>query len=202
MSRPVDNARPGTSVNVLKKVRTSGGWRLCPVVREANGRLRDRVRISGRTEVHTEGVYYIEWREDGRRLRVAIPNPAEVLERARLKSLELDARKAGAALDLVRAEEPTRPSPLSDCAENGAALTAIPRNTTAERLLLSGIEADIKERVDAVLRARLSTIGVPEEGEYALPSLPEPKMLAAPVAEENQKQNHSEAAPNPATPNG
>ena len=141
MSRPVDNARPGTSVNVLKKVRTIGGWRLCPVVREANGRLRDRVRVSGRTEIHTEGVYYLEWRADGRRLREAIPNSAEVLERARLKSLELEARKAGAELDLVRAEEPTRPSLLSDCAENGAAVMATPRNTTAERLLLSPTSA-------------------------------------------------------------
>jgi len=75
-------ARRGTQVNVLKKVRTSHGWRLCPVVRETNGRLRDRVRIGGRVEVHTEGVYYLEWREDGRRLRAAIPNAAEVLERA------------------------------------------------------------------------------------------------------------------------
>jgi len=31
------------------------GWKLCPVVREANGRLRDRVRVDGRTEVHGEG---------------------------------------------------------------------------------------------------------------------------------------------------
>jgi hypothetical protein len=97
MPRPVDNARPGACVNVLKKVRTNGGWKLCPVVREANGRLRDRVRVDGRTEVYGEGVYYLEWREDGRRRREAIPNPAEVLERARLKSLELEARRAGAA---------------------------------------------------------------------------------------------------------
>jgi hypothetical protein len=156
MPRPVDNARPGTSVNVLKKVRTSGGWRLCPVVREANGRLRDRVRVSGRTEIHTEGVYYLDWRQDGRRLREAIPNSAEVIERAHLKSLELEARKAGAELDLVRAEEPHRASLQPECAENGAAVMATPRNTTAERLLLSGIEAYIKERVDAVLRARLA----------------------------------------------
>ena len=98
MSRQVDNDRLGACVNVLKKVRTNGGWKLCPVVREANGRLRDRVRVNGRTEVHSEGVYYLEWREAGRRLREAVPNHAEVLERARLKSLELEARRAGAAL--------------------------------------------------------------------------------------------------------
>ena len=51
--------------NILKKVRISQGWRLCPVVRETNGRLRDRVRVGGRVEVHAEGVYYLEWREGG-----------------------------------------------------------------------------------------------------------------------------------------
>jgi len=58
MPRPVDNARPGAYVNVLKKVRTNGGWKLCPVVRESNGRLRDRVGVNGRTEVHSEGERY------------------------------------------------------------------------------------------------------------------------------------------------
>jgi hypothetical protein len=95
MARQVANARPGACVNVLKKVRTKEGWRLSPVVRESNGRLGDRVRVNGHTEVHSEGVCYLEWREDGRRLREAIPNRAEELERARLKSLELEARKAG-----------------------------------------------------------------------------------------------------------
>jgi transposase len=116
MPRQVDNARPGACVNVLKKVRTKGGWKLCPVVRESNGCLRDRVRVNGRTEVHSEGVYYLEWREDGRRLREAIPNHAEVLERARLKSLELEARRAGVVLDVIRTPEAPRsyPSEVTD----------------------------------------------------------------------------------------
>ncbi len=100
--RRVDSSRRGVQVNVLKKVRTSQGWRLCPVVREANGRLRDRARVGGRIEVHAEGVCYLEWREEGRRLRAAIPNAAEVLERARLKSLELEARQTGIALNALR----------------------------------------------------------------------------------------------------
>jgi hypothetical protein len=50
------------------------------------------VHVNGRTEVHSEGVCYLEWREDGRRLREAIPNHAEVLERARLKLIKLDAQ--------------------------------------------------------------------------------------------------------------
>ncbi|MGH9604832.1 MAG: tyrosine-type recombinase/integrase [Terracidiphilus sp.] len=202
MPRTVDSARPGACVNVLKKVRTSGGWKLCPVVRESNGRLRDRVRVDGRTEVHGEGVYYIEWREDGRRRREAIPNPAEVLERARLKSLELEARKAGVSLDLVRDAEPRRSSLPSDGAEIAAVIVATLRpNASAERLLLNGIEAYIKERVDAVLRARLSAVDA-TGSESGLAFLPEPRMLAAPVVKENQDQSRIEEARGQAQPNG
>lgn len=49
-----------TKVNVLKKVKVDGKWKLCPVVVEPNGKLKDRVQVNGRTEVHSEGVYYIE----------------------------------------------------------------------------------------------------------------------------------------------
>jgi hypothetical protein len=161
MPRPVDNARPGACVNVLKKVRTNGGWKLCSVVREANGRLRDRVRVNGRTEVHSEGVYYLEWREDSRRLREAIRNHAEVLERARLKSLELEARRAGATLDTFRASEPPRSSLSANRVENGAVvIAALPPTTNAERLLLTGIDAYIRERVDAAVPARVAAMGL------------------------------------------
>jgi hypothetical protein len=90
----VDNARPGTSVNVLKKVRTKWGLETLPGgARRQWPPPRPGVGL-GTNGGHTEGVYYLEWREDGRHLREAIPNPAEVLERARLKSLKLEARKA------------------------------------------------------------------------------------------------------------
>ena len=84
-----------TRINVLKKVKINGQWKLCSVVTEASGRLKDRVRVNGRTEVHPEGMYFIEWRENNQRRRQAIPNRNGVLEHARLKALELDARKAG-----------------------------------------------------------------------------------------------------------
>jgi hypothetical protein len=154
MPRTVDNARTGARVNVLKKVKTSTGWRLCPVVHEANGRLRDRVRVNGDIQIHPEGVYYIEWRKDGRRLREAIPNPAAVLERARLKSLELEAGRAGVSLDMIRASEPHRSSPSPHIAESSVAMVAAPPpDTNAEHLLLTGIEAYVRERVDVALRA-------------------------------------------------
>ena len=109
MPHRVDNTFSKACVNVLKKVNVNGTWKLCPIVRESNGRLKDRVRVRGRIEVHSEGVYYIEWREAGRRRREAIPNRAEVLERARLKSLELEARKSGVELDTVRSLEASKP---------------------------------------------------------------------------------------------
>ena len=54
-------------VNLIKKIKTASGWRFAPVIPEANGRLKDRVRINGQIEVHPEGAYYIEWRVGGRR---------------------------------------------------------------------------------------------------------------------------------------
>jgi hypothetical protein len=50
-------------LNLIKKIKVGGAWRFAPVVPEANGRLKDKVRINGTVEVHTEGSYYIEWRE-------------------------------------------------------------------------------------------------------------------------------------------
>src|SRR5258708_38653956 len=67
-------------VNLIKKIKTANGWRFAPVVPEANGRLKDRVRINGKLEVHPEGAYYIEWRggrRPGRR-----PPPARARARA------------------------------------------------------------------------------------------------------------------------
>ena len=34
-----------TKVNVLKKVKVDGQWKLCPVIAEAGGKLKDRVQV-------------------------------------------------------------------------------------------------------------------------------------------------------------
>ena len=198
MLRPVDSARRGAQVNVLKKVRTSKGWQLCPIVREANGRLRDRVRVGGRIEIHAEGVYYLEWREGGRRQREAIPNHAEVLERARLKSLELEARKTGITLDSFRVLAHSQPSVPAVRAENdGGNCLDIPSDSDAGHLLLTGIEAYIREKVDLLLRARLATV-ITLEDKSALPTLQEPKLLAAPPRQNYPHRSRREEASEPA----
>jgi len=81
-------------VNILKKVKVGKNWNLHPAVVEPNGKLRDKVRVRGKVEVHPEGFYYIEWWQDGRK-REQIKDRVEVLDRARRKALELQANRAG-----------------------------------------------------------------------------------------------------------
>src|SRR5580700_768542 len=83
-----------TRVNILKKVKVGKNWNLYPAVVEPNGKLRDRVRVRGKVELHPEGYYYIEWWQDGRK-REQIKDRAEVVDLARRKALELEANRAG-----------------------------------------------------------------------------------------------------------
>lgn len=51
-------------VNLTKRIQTTAGWRYCPVVLSANGRVKaDVVMVNGKEERHPEGAYYLEWRE-------------------------------------------------------------------------------------------------------------------------------------------
>jgi integrase len=91
-------------VNLIKKIKTADGWRFASVVPEANGRLKDRVRINGQIEVHPEGAYYIEWRvggRSGRRYRTAVARD-EAIDQARRKAIELRAIRDG----LIAGPEP------------------------------------------------------------------------------------------------
>ena len=100
-------------VNLIKKIKVENAWRFAPVVHEANGRLKDRVRVSGQVEVHSEGAYYIEWRERGRRKREATTRE-DAIGAARRKAVELRAIRDGliAAPELERAA-PTK-TPIGD----------------------------------------------------------------------------------------
>ena len=91
-------------VNLIKKIKTPSGWRFASVIPEANGRLKDRVRINGQIEVHPEGAYYIEWRvggRSGRRYRTAVAKE-DAIDQARRKAIELRAIRDG----LIAGPEP------------------------------------------------------------------------------------------------
>ena len=88
-------------VNLIKKIKIGKEWRFAPVVPEANGRLKDKVRVNGQVEVHIEGSYFIEWWVSGRRFREATTRE-DAIECARHKTVELRAIRAG----LIASPEP------------------------------------------------------------------------------------------------
>jgi len=84
-------------VNLTKRIQTSRGLRYCPVVLSANGRVKpDFVRVNGKPERHPEGAYYLEWRENGRRVRLSVgKDPQDAAARRLRKESELQAVNNG-----------------------------------------------------------------------------------------------------------
>jgi len=84
-------------VNLTKRIKTQDGLRYCPVVESGNGRAKpDYVVVDGKQERHAEGAYYLEWREDGRRMRLSVGKHAGEAMTLRLrKEAELNARNHG-----------------------------------------------------------------------------------------------------------
>jgi integrase/recombinase XerD len=87
-------------VNLTKRVITSRGMRYCPVVMSANGRVKpDLVVVNGQPERHPEGAYYLEWRENGRRVRLSVGKDAQdAAARQQRKQAELNAINNGVAV--------------------------------------------------------------------------------------------------------
>src|ERR1700687_302538 len=87
-------------VNLTKLVKTSKGPRYCTVVWATNGRIRpDVVMVNRQPERHTEGAYYLEWREGPKRVRLSVGKDAVDAEnRRKRKAAELNAVNEGAAL--------------------------------------------------------------------------------------------------------
>lgn len=140
-----------TRVNVVKKVKVDGQWKFCPVIIESSGKLKDRVRTNGNTEVHPEGVYYIEWRESGHRRRQAVPNRNEVLEQARLKAWELETAKAGTPTSFARTPAPQPDLPAAVNAD---------KITRAAGTILQGIETYLQGVIGAAVQSQLAALGV------------------------------------------
>lgn len=94
MPKPQRNGY-ASRVNILKYIKVADKWRFAPAQTSNNKLKMDWVLIDGKPERHSEGTYYIEWYESGRRCRQSVKDSAEVLEQARRKVIELDAGKAG-----------------------------------------------------------------------------------------------------------
>jgi integrase len=87
-------------VNLTKRVQTSKGLRYCPAVLASNGRVKpDVVLVNGAPERHQEGAYYLEWRENGRRVRLSVgKDAADASARRQRKEAELNAFNNGVAV--------------------------------------------------------------------------------------------------------
>ena len=87
-------------VNLTKRIQTPHGWRYCRVVLSANGRVKpDLVVVNGKQECHTEGAYYLEWREGAKRVRLSVgKDPADASARRQRKEAELNAVNNGVAV--------------------------------------------------------------------------------------------------------
>jgi integrase len=90
----------GYSVNLTKRVQTANGMRYCPVAESANGRVKpDVVVLNGREERHSEGAYYLEWREDNKRVRLSVgKDAADAGARRQRKEAELNALNSGVSV--------------------------------------------------------------------------------------------------------
>jgi integrase/recombinase XerD len=87
-------------VNLTKRVQTPKGMRYCPVVLSPNGRVKpDLVLLNGKPEKHPEGAYYLEWREQGKRVRLSVGKDAQdAAARRQRKEAELNALNNGVSV--------------------------------------------------------------------------------------------------------
>jgi hypothetical protein len=87
-STPCSSEGTVAHVNLLKQFKTGKGWVLKSIPRKSNGQ-RDWSALP-------DGSYFIEWREEGRRMRLpAGRTVAQALEAQRIKLAELAATEVG-----------------------------------------------------------------------------------------------------------
>ena len=96
-------------VILLKQVKHNDRWIPAPALFDSKGRVRrDHIRVHGRDEVHPEGGYFIEWREQGKRVKQAAgPDAFIAAELARRKQAELSAVRDG----IILAQPEPEPAP-------------------------------------------------------------------------------------------
>jgi integrase/recombinase XerD len=84
-------------VNLTKYIQTIAGPRYCPAVISPSGRIKqDVVRVNGKKDRHPEGAYYLDWRRNGKRVRLSVgKNAVDAQTQCQRKTFELNAVAAG-----------------------------------------------------------------------------------------------------------
>ena len=92
-----------SSVNIVKKIKIDGNWKLLSIPRDAKGNYDWKAL--------PEGLYYIEWRAGGKRRRASAGVTAsQALEAHRRKRHELEGRKLGIPGFELAGEKPKTPA--------------------------------------------------------------------------------------------
>jgi hypothetical protein len=84
-------------VNLTKRIETPEGRRYCPAIIAANGRVKPNwVLVNGKPEKHEYGIYYLEWRENGKRKRLFVGRDSGAAHQRQIRKLaELRALSQG-----------------------------------------------------------------------------------------------------------
>jgi hypothetical protein len=185
-------------VNLLKKVNIGGEWKFCPAIVEAGRRLNDLVRVNGQIEAHSEGTYYLDWREQGKRRRQPVRNRALVFEQARLKALELEAQRKPCEIASTPSQVPVPPEAPSVPVPRSLVASLSSNSISATHLIFKGIESYLEQIIGAAVRSHLASLGMtPRE---ASPPIQPSKISAPPPASSDEER--SEPGATPANANG
>jgi hypothetical protein len=93
-------------VNLTKRIDTPEGRRYCPAIIAANGRVKPNwVLVNGKPEKHEYGIYYLEWRENGKRKRLSVGRDSDAAHQRQIRKLaELRALSQGLVVTDVEEE--------------------------------------------------------------------------------------------------
>ena len=96
-------------VNLTKRIDTPEGRRYYPAIIAANGRVKPSwVLVNGKPEKHESGIYYLEWREGGKRKRLSVGVDSDFAHQGRVRKLaELRALSQGLVVTDVEEEANT-----------------------------------------------------------------------------------------------
>jgi hypothetical protein len=88
------------SVNIKRKIKLNGNWTFVPVARKNDRHLPDQVMIAGVPTKEKDGIFYLEWYEDGKRVQKSVgKNGHEAIEAQKTQRNIHALRSSGVTID-------------------------------------------------------------------------------------------------------
>jgi integrase/recombinase XerD len=94
-----------SKTNIMVRIRRPKGWRFCKIVTGGGGKIKPEWAIvDGKEERHPEAKYFIDFLQDGKRIRRPAVSAADAVTMAAQQGQELIARKQAARAGIVLPE--------------------------------------------------------------------------------------------------